>query len=74
MSLTLVTFLQGNYHIKLPIELNENAMITRQNESIAVDKSRTKKSDKYFWLRSSKVRNIISKSTNIELKSIDNSS
>ena len=43
--LTLLTLLGGNYNINLPIKLNECAVNTRQNELIAIDKTRTKKAD-----------------------------
>ena len=69
--LTLLTLLGGNYNINLPIKLNECAVRTRQNELIAIDKTRTKKADENFWIRSSKLLNIIIKSANIEIKQID---
>ena len=43
----------------------------RQNELIAIDKTRTKKADKNFWIRSIKLLNIIIKNANIEIKEID---
>ena len=43
--LTLLTLLVGNYNINLPIKLNECAVNTRQNELIAINKTRTKKAD-----------------------------
>ena len=69
--LTLLTMLGGNYNINLPIYLNKCAVNTRQNELIAIDKTRTKKADENFWIRSSKLLNIIIKSANIEIKQID---
>ena len=69
--LTLLTLLGGNYDINLPIKINESAENTRQNELTAIDKTRTKKADKNFWIRSSKLLNIIIKSANIEIKQID---
>ena len=69
--LTLLTLLGGNYNINLPIKLNECAVNTRQNELIAIDKTRTKKADENFWIRSSKLLNIIIKRANIEIKQID---
>ena len=61
--LTLLTLLGGNYNITLPIKCAVN---TQQNELIAIDKTRTKKADENFWIRSSKLLNIIIKSANIE--------
>ena len=69
--LTLLTLLGGNYNIILPIKLNECAVNIRQNELIAIDKTRTKKVYENFWIRSSKLLNIIIKSANIEIKQID---
>ena len=69
--LTLLTLLGGNYNINLPIKLNECAVNTRQNELIAIDKTRTKKADENFWIRSSKLLNITVKNANIEIKQID---
>ena len=63
--------LGGNYNINLPIKLNECAVKTRQNELIAIDQTRTKKADENFLIRSSKLLNIIIKSTNIEIKQTD---
>ena len=72
--LTPITLLRGNYNIKLPIKLNKYAVNTQRNELIAIDKTRKKKTEENFWVRSSKLLNIILKSANIEPKILINSS
>ena len=69
--LRLLTLVGGHYNINLPIKLNECAVNTRQNELIATEKTCTKKAEKNFWIRSSKLLNIIIKTANIEIKQID---
>ena len=70
--LTLIILFQGNYNIELPIKLNEDARNTRQNELIAIYRSRTEKTDKILWGRSDELLSITSECTNIQLKHTDN--
>ena len=69
--LTLLNLLQGNDNIKMARKFYEKAMNTQETELIAIDKSRTKKTKRNFWMISRKPLNIIDKCTNLELKDID---
>ena len=69
--LTLTALMLGSSNIKLPIRQTVNAINTRQNELIEIEKFRTKKADENFWTRSSRLLNIIRKCANIELEDIN---